>query len=76
MNGAIDVVAGKVKAIGVSNFGPPLLRRLLKSARVVPAALQVEAHPSLPREELKDICDEHKILFVAYSPLGRTFSRP
>jgi glycerol 2-dehydrogenase (NADP+) len=59
-----------VKAIGVSNFGPPLLRRLLKSAKVVPAANQMEMHPGLPLAELKALCDEVGVLLIAYSPLG------
>jgi glycerol 2-dehydrogenase (NADP+) len=59
-----------VKAIGVSNFGPPLLRRLLKSAKVVPAANQMEMHPGLPLVELKALCDEVGVLLIAYSPLG------
>jgi diketogulonate reductase-like aldo/keto reductase len=59
-----------VKAIGVSNFGPPLLRRLLKSAKVVPAANQMETHPGLPLVELKALCDEAGVLLIAYSPLG------
>lgn len=36
--------SGKAKAVGVSNFSIPFLERLLKSAKTVPAANQVELH--------------------------------
>ena len=35
----------KVKAIGVSNFSVPYLKRLLESATVIPAVNQIESHP-------------------------------
>lgn len=60
----------KVKSIGISNFGPPLVERLLKHAAVVPVVNQVEMHPCLPLEDLKALCESKGILLTAYSPLG------
>lgn len=65
--------SGKVKNIGVSNFGIKTLTTLLKHARIVPAVNQVEAHPCLPQHELLAFCSSHepKILLTAYSPVGK-----
>lgn len=41
----LETRAGKVKAIGVSNFSVKTLTELLKHAKVVPAMNQVETHP-------------------------------
>ncbi|BGP16174.1 hypothetical protein JCM10213_001390 [Rhodosporidiobolus nylandii] len=65
---------GLVKAIGVSNFSIPFLDELLKTAKVVPAANQVELHPYLPQHELIDYLKERNIVAQAYSPLGSTDS--
>jgi diketogulonate reductase-like aldo/keto reductase len=43
---------GKVRAIGVSNFMPPHLDRLLAEADVVPAVNQIEVHPYFRQSEL------------------------
>ncbi|KAJ1957841.1 hypothetical protein EC988_000623 [Linderina pennispora] len=63
---------GKVKAIGVSNFSLPNLKRLIANTSVVPAANQVELHPYLPQSELVDFCQSKGIVVTAYSPLGST----
>ena len=44
-------VDGRIRAIGVSNFRPEHLRRLLDTAEVVPAVNQVELHPYLQQAE-------------------------
>lgn len=61
---------GKVRAIGISNFGAPLVERLLRSAKVTPVTNQVEMHPCLLQEELKKVCESKGIILTAYSPLG------
>ncbi|TKA51684.1 hypothetical protein B0A53_05389 [Rhodotorula sp. CCFEE 5036] len=65
---------GLVKAIGVSNFSEPVLDDLLKTAKVTPAANQVELHPYLPQHELLEYLEEKGIVAEAYSPLGSTDS--
>jgi L-glyceraldehyde reductase len=62
--------AGKVKAIGVSNFSVRLLRKLIDETGVVPAVNQVEAHPALQQPELEAFAKEKGIHLTAYSPLG------
>lgn len=63
--------AGRVRAIGVSNFQPDHLKQLLDAVDVVPAVNQVELHPWLQQQELRDLHAELGIRTVAWSPLGR-----
>ncbi|HEY8294169.1 MAG TPA: aldo/keto reductase [Micrococcaceae bacterium] len=62
---------GRVRAIGVSNFEPKHLRRLLDATDVIPAINQVELHPLLQQGELRAFNQEHGIRTEAWSPLGR-----
>jgi len=62
---------GRIRAIGVSNFQPAHLERLLETAEVVPAVNQVELHPWLQQEELRGLHDRLGIRTEAWSPLGR-----
>lgn len=62
---------GKVRALGVSNFGAPLLKSLLANTSVVPAVNQVEHHPCFPRLAIREICAENGIIITAYSPFGQ-----
>ena len=61
---------GLTKHIGVSNFSIKKLSELLPTARIKPAANQVEMHPFLQQATLLDFCHKNKILVTAYSPLG------
>lgn len=62
---------GRVRAIGVSNFQPAHLRRLIDETGVVPAVNQVELHPYLQQSELRAFHAEHGIQTEAWSPLGQ-----
>ncbi|PKW13096.1 aldo/keto reductase [Saccharopolyspora spinosa] len=62
---------GRAKAIGVSNFQIPHLRRLFEETDEVPAVNQIELHPNLPQAELRAFHAEHGIATEAWSPLGR-----
>jgi len=62
---------GKVRAIGVCNFQPAHLDRLLQTAEVVPAVNQIELHPWLQQAELRELHAALGILTEAWSPLGR-----
>jgi D-xylose reductase len=64
------VVSGLVRNIGVCNFNCALLRDLLSYSRIHPAVLQVEAHPLLSQEKLLRFCQQERIAFTAFSPLG------
>lgn len=59
-----------VRAIGVSNFQPAHLRRLLDETRTVPAVNQIELHPDLQQEALRQFHAEHGIVTEA-CPLGQ-----
>ncbi|WP_405179987.1 aldo/keto reductase [Nocardia sp. NBC_01377] len=61
---------GKVRAIGVSNFMPDHLTRLLAETEIVPAVNQIEVHPYFRQSELLAVDTEHGILNQAWSPIG------
>ena len=61
--------AGKIKAIGVSNFLPHHLESLMKT-EVVPMVNQIEFHPGFMQEDTAKLCKENNILVEAWSPLG------
>ena len=61
---------GRVRAIGVSNFMPEHLDRLLAETDVVPAVNQVEVHPYFQQRELQALHAEHGIVTQAWSPIG------
>lgn len=63
--------AGKVRAIGVSNFLPHHLQNLLEHCRIIPAVDQVELHPGYSQEGVRALCQAHNILVQAWSPIGR-----
>ncbi len=63
--------AGKVKAVGVSNFTVRHLKEALQVSKVPIAVNQVEFHPGLYQKKLLEFCEEHGIIVTAYSPLGR-----
>jgi diketogulonate reductase-like aldo/keto reductase len=62
---------GRVKAIGVCNFGIEHLERLLKECEVVPVVNQIECHPYFAQNELKGFCVKHNIFVEAWSPLDQ-----
>ena len=62
---------GRIRAIGVSNFLPEHLDRLLGAAEVVPAVNQIELHPTFQQSELAAKSRSHGIAVEAYSPLGQ-----
>jgi len=61
---------GKVRAIGVSNFTPEHLQRLLDRIQVVPAVSQIELHPYFTQQATRAIDAAHGILTQAWSPIG------
>ena len=48
---------GLVKAIGVANFSITKTERLLQTANIVPAVIQVEFNPYFQQQKLKEYCD-------------------
>jgi 2,5-diketo-D-gluconate reductase A len=62
---------GRARSIGVSNFLPEHLERIIDATGVAPAVNQVELHPRLAQPELRRYHDEHEIVTESWSPLGR-----
>lgn len=63
--------AGKARAIGVSNFQPEHLRRIVDEASVVPAANQIEIHPYFCQDDVRSVNAELGIVTEAWSPLAK-----
>ncbi|GAA3187280.1 aldo/keto reductase [Streptomyces virens] len=61
---------GRIRAIGVSNFLPEHLERLIGETSVVPAVNQIELHPHLQQHEAREYHAEQGIATEAWSPLG------
>lgn len=62
---------GRVRAIGVSNFTEGHLKALMQEAEVMPMVNQVEFHPLLVQDELREFCKANGIQLEAWSPLMR-----
>lgn len=63
--------AGKVRAIGLSNFLPHHIDNILEDCTVRPAVDQIEYHPGYSQEAAVQYCKERNILVQAWSPIGR-----
>ncbi|MCK9286656.1 MAG: aldo/keto reductase [Sphaerochaetaceae bacterium] len=59
----------KVRAIGVSNFQMHHLKDVMEAGTIVPAVNQVELHPHLNQEELRQFCLAHDVKVEAWSPI-------
>jgi len=64
------VDSGACRAIGLSDITLSGLLPIYESARIKPAAVQVESHPYLPETELLEFCNEKGIVLLAFAPLG------
>jgi 2,5-diketo-D-gluconate reductase A len=62
---------GRIRSIGVSNFEPEHLRILVEATGIVPAVNQIELHPLLQQQELREVHAQLGIATEAWSPLGQ-----
>ena len=62
--------AGKIRAIGVSNFKAHHIEQLMKTATIAPMVDQIETHPYLQEKDLHEYLQEKHIAHEAWSPLG------
>lgn len=62
--------AGKLRAIGVSNFYPNILTNFCECVDVVPAVNQVELHPYYTQEAALETMDYYGVVPEAWAPLG------
>ena len=63
--------AGRIKAIGISNFLERHIEELLKTAEIIPMVNQVEFHPYLVQQNLIDYCKDKGIQYEGWSPFMR-----
>lgn len=62
---------GMVRNIGVSNFQPAHLERLMAHSEVKPTINQVELHPFFQQAAVREANSKHGVLTEAWSPLAR-----
>ena len=62
--------AGKIRAIGVSNFKAHHIEQLMKTATIAPMVDQIETHPYLQENDLHEYLQEKHIAHESWSPLG------
>ena len=62
---------GRVRSIGVSNFGPDELRMVMDATGEKPVLNQIELHPRFQQRETRAFHAEHGIATEAWSPLGQ-----
>ena len=72
------LASGGARAIGVSNFQPPHLQRVLDETDVVPAVNQIEAHPYFTQDDVRGFGAAHGVVTEAWSPIaqGRVLDDP
>jgi diketogulonate reductase-like aldo/keto reductase len=61
---------GLTRAIGLSDIDVDRTRRIVASARIKPAVVEVESHPYHPQWELHNYCETEGIILLAFAPLG------
>ena len=61
---------GLSRAIGLSDIDVEGTRRIVDTARIKPAVVEVESHPYHPQWELHELCKTEGIVLLAFAPLG------
>jgi diketogulonate reductase-like aldo/keto reductase len=61
---------GLTIAIGVSDIDVDRTRRIVDTARIKPAVVEVESHPYHPQWDLQELCTTEGIILLAFAPLG------
>ncbi|MBR3384446.1 MAG: aldo/keto reductase, partial [Atopobiaceae bacterium] len=62
--------AGKVRALGLSNFPVEKIQEVIDAAEVKPQLVTVENHPYHPNDELREFLSQYGIVIEAWYPLG------
>tara|TARA_A100001015_G_scaffold231223_1_gene261764 strand:+ start:494 stop:1342 length:849 start_codon:yes stop_codon:yes gene_type:complete len=66
---------GKLKSIGVSNYGVQHINEIVAAKLPLPAVNQIECHPFLQQNKIVKHCEKLGIKIQAYSPLARAKKR-
>jgi 2,5-diketo-D-gluconate reductase A len=61
---------GRIRSIGVSNFLPEHLDKIIDATGVVPVVNQIELHPKYQQRDIRDVHQQRNIAIECYSPLG------
>lgn len=61
---------GLSRAIGLSDIDAEGTRKIIDTARIKPAVVEVESHPYHPQWELYELCKTHGIVLLAFASLG------
>lgn len=61
---------GLVRSIGVSNFLPEYIDRIIEATGTTPAVNQLETHPYFQQRDIRDHHEHQGIKLESYSPLG------
>jgi 2,5-diketo-D-gluconate reductase A len=62
---------GRARSIGVSNFNPEHIQRLIDETGITPVINQIELHPDFPQKDARAYHDKHRIVTQSWSPLGQ-----
>ena len=62
--------AGKIRAIGVSNFMPHHIDLLIENCEIMPMVNQLRLCPGVTQPEIVEYCKVKEIVVEAYSPFG------
>ena len=62
--------AGKIRAIGISNFMPHHIEALMETAKIKPMVNQLKLCPGITQDEAVGYCKKNDIVVEAYSPFG------
>lgn len=62
--------AGRIRAIGISNFMPHHIEALMETAEIKPMVNQLKLCPGITQREVVDYCNKNSIAVEAYSPFG------
>ncbi|KZT18714.1 Aldo/keto reductase [Neolentinus lepideus HHB14362 ss-1] len=61
--------AGKIRTVGVSNYGVRHLEEIKNAGLPMPAVNQIELHPFCQQKLIVSYCNEHSIIVQAYCPI-------
>ncbi|MFD1944773.1 aldo/keto reductase [Paradevosia shaoguanensis] len=61
---------GRIKSIGVSNFNPDHIERIVGETGVTPVVNQIELHPTFQQTKNRPFYKQHNIAVESWSPLG------
>lgn len=62
---------GRAKSIGVSNFYPEHIEKIIAETGVTPVINQIELHPDFQQREARAFHQKHGIATQSWSPLGQ-----